>query len=123
MRMLCLPPAFTWISFPGLFFEPEDGGDVPAVSVEFLRTRWGYIPKDNHRYENLKSDLNLQLTEWFSYVPVSKLQNTVTCSPISRQRPEYAHEPIENALQEVFSMLSASCPVLGNRATNKHSDT
>jgi hypothetical protein len=46
----------------------------------------------------------------------------VTCRPISRQRPKYAHATIEKVLEEVFSMWSASCPVLGNRPIITHSD-
>jgi hypothetical protein len=47
----------------------------------------------------------------------------VTCRPNSTQRPKYAHATIENLLEEVFSMWSAPCPVLGNGSIDTHSDT
>jgi hypothetical protein len=46
----------------------------------------------------------------------------VTCRPVSRQRPEYAHATKERVLEEVFSMYSESCPVLGNGPIYTHSD-
>jgi hypothetical protein len=42
----------------------------------------------------------------------------VTCRPVSRQRPKYAHATIENILQELFSMWSAQCLLLGNGSLN-----
>jgi hypothetical protein len=48
------------------------------------------------------------------------IRKEVSCRLISRQRPKYAHGTIE--LEEVFSMWSASCPVLGNGSINTHSD-
>jgi hypothetical protein len=50
-------------------------------------------------------------------------QYTVTCRRISMQRPKYAHATIEKVLEEVFSVWSAPCPVLGNGPMNRHSDT
>jgi hypothetical protein len=44
--------------------------------------------------------------------------DTVTCRPISRQRPKYAHATIEKILQELFSMWSAPCPLFCNRSLN-----
>jgi hypothetical protein len=43
---------------------------------------------------------------------------SVTCRPISRQRPNYAHATLEKVLQEMFSMWSAPCPLLGNDSVN-----
>jgi hypothetical protein len=51
---------------------------------------------------------------------VPGFQYAVTCRPISWQRPKYAHATIQRVLQEVFSMWSATCPVLGNGAVNTH---
>jgi hypothetical protein len=48
--------------------------------------------------------------------------NIVTCRLISRQRPEYEHVTIENVLEEVFSVWSASSPVLGNGSIKTHSE-
>jgi hypothetical protein len=48
--------------------------------------------------------------------------NIVTCRPISTQRPEYANATIEKVLEEVFSMWSASYPVLGNGPIDTQSD-
>jgi hypothetical protein len=42
------------------------------------------------------------------------LNTNVTCTPISRQRPKYAHAILERGFQEVFSIWSAPCPLLGN---------
>jgi hypothetical protein len=42
----------------------------------------------------------------------------VTCRPMSRQRSKYEHATIEKVLQEVFSMWSAPCPLLGNGSLN-----
>jgi hypothetical protein len=39
----------------------------------------------------------------------------MTYRPISRQRPEYAHATIERILEEVFSVWSTPCPVLGSQ--------
>jgi hypothetical protein len=50
-----------------------------------------------------------------------KKLDIVTCRPISRQRPKYAHEIIEKVLQESFSVWSAPCPLLGNRSLNTFS--
>jgi hypothetical protein len=44
--------------------------------------------------------------------------NIVICRPISRQRSKYAHGMIENALQVLFSVWSAPCPLLGNGSLN-----
>jgi plasmid maintenance system killer protein len=41
-----------------------------------------------------------------------------TWRPISRQRPKYVHATIEKVLQEVFSMISAPCPLLRKRSLN-----
>jgi hypothetical protein len=38
----------------GLFFDPEDVGDMFLQYVAFRRTTWRYIPDDNHRCESLK---------------------------------------------------------------------
>jgi hypothetical protein len=46
----------------------------------------------------------------------------VICRPISRQRLKYAHATIEKALEEMFSMWSAPCTVLGNGPIDTHSD-
>jgi hypothetical protein len=43
--------------------------------------------------------------------------NIVTCRPIYVQRPKYTHT-IENLLQEVFSVWSVPCPLLGNGSLN-----
>jgi hypothetical protein len=54
-----------------------------------------------------------------SFYWMSLLDGTVvTCRPMSRQRPKYAHATIEKVLQEVFSMWSAPCPLLGNGSLN-----
>jgi hypothetical protein len=45
--------------------------------------------------------------------------NSVTCRPISRQRPKYVRATIEKVLQEVVSVRSATCPLLGNGSLNK----
>jgi hypothetical protein len=37
---------------------------------------------------------------------------------MSRQRPKYAHVTMENVLQEMFSMWSVTCPLLGNKSLN-----
>jgi hypothetical protein len=42
----------------------------------------------------------------------------VTCRPISRQRSKYAHATIKKVLQELFSIWSAPCPLLGNGSLN-----
>jgi hypothetical protein len=42
----------------------------------------------------------------------------MTFRHISTQRPKYAHITIERVLQEVFSMLSAPCPLLSNESLN-----
>jgi hypothetical protein len=47
-----------------------------------------------------------------------RLKNIVICRPISRQHPKYAQATIEEVLQEVFSMLSAPCSLLGNESLN-----
>jgi hypothetical protein len=43
----------------GLFFDPEDGGDIFLRDVDRLQTDYIYIPKDrplhNHKCENLES--------------------------------------------------------------------
>jgi hypothetical protein len=50
------------------------------------------------------------------YSPI--LKYIVTCRPMSRQRPKYEHSSMERALQEVFSMSSAPCPLLCNGLLN-----
>jgi hypothetical protein len=45
-------------------------------------------------------------------------KNIVKCRPSSKQRPKYMHATIEKAMQEVFSMWSAPCPLLGNGSLN-----
>jgi hypothetical protein len=45
---------------------------------------------------------------------VLKVNYIVICS----FRPKYAHAKIENIFQEVFSMWSAPCPLLGNGSLN-----
>jgi hypothetical protein len=47
-----------------------------------------------------------------------KTQYTVMYRFISRQRPKYAQSTIEKVLQEMFSMGSAPCPLLGNGSLN-----
>jgi hypothetical protein len=42
----------------------------------------------------------------------------VTSRPFSRQSPKYAHATTANVFQELFSMWSASCPLLGNGPLN-----
>jgi hypothetical protein len=42
----------------------------------------------------------------------------VTCRPISRQRPKYPHATIEKVMQELSSMWSTPCPLLGNGSLN-----
>jgi hypothetical protein len=42
----------------------------------------------------------------------------VTCRPTSRQCPKYAHATIGKVLQELFSMWSAPCLLLGNWSLN-----
>jgi hypothetical protein len=49
-------------------------------------------------------------------------KRNVTCRPISRQRPNCAHATMEGVLEEVFSLWSAPCPVLGNGPIYTHSD-
>jgi hypothetical protein len=44
--------------------------------------------------------------------------NIVTCRRISRQRPKKAYATIEKVLQELFSMWSATLPLLGNGSLN-----
>jgi hypothetical protein len=51
---------------------------------------------------------------WMRYI--------VTCRPISRQHPKWAHIAIEKVLEKVFSMWCASCPVLSNGPVDTHSD-
>jgi hypothetical protein len=46
------------------------------------------------------------------------LLHSVTCRPIFRQSPKYAHATIGKVLQELFSMWSAPCPLLGNGSLN-----
>jgi hypothetical protein len=48
--------------------------------------------------------------------------NIVTCRPVSERRPKYAYVTIEKILEEVFSMWSAPCPVLGNGPMNTQSN-
>jgi hypothetical protein len=45
-------------------------------------------------------------------------KNIVTCRPISTQRLKYVDATIEKVLQEVFTMWSAPCPLLGNGSLN-----
>jgi hypothetical protein len=45
----------------------------------------------------------------------------VTRRTISRQQPKYAHARVERVLEEVFSVLSAQCPLLGKGPTDTHS--
>jgi hypothetical protein len=47
--------------------------------------------------------------------PHNSLLDIVTCTPISRQLPKYAHATTEKVLQELFSMWSAPCPLLEQR--------
>jgi hypothetical protein len=42
----------------------------------------------------------------------------MTCRPIFRQRQKYAHATMGKVLQDLFSMWSAPCPLLGNRSLN-----
>jgi hypothetical protein len=115
---------------PGLLFEPEDVGYIFLRNISWLSAYYtGLYPErwslHYHRYENLKSDLNLLLselwlTEWLNYIPVRKLQNIATCRPISRQRPKYPHAKIEKVLEEMLSVCPAPCPALGNGPINKH---
>jgi hypothetical protein len=49
--------------------------------------------------------------------------HNVTCTPISRQHPKYAHATLEKVLQKVFSMWSAVCPLLSNGSLNIPADT
>jgi hypothetical protein len=42
----------------------------------------------------------------------------VTYRPISRQRPKYAQVTIEKVFQELSSIWSAPCPLLGNGSLN-----
>jgi hypothetical protein len=42
----------------------------------------------------------------------------VTWRPISSQRPKFAQATMKKVLQIVFSMWSASCPLLGNGSLN-----
>jgi hypothetical protein len=44
----------------------------------------------------------------------------LTHIPASSLRPKYAHATIEMVLEEVFSMWSAPCPVLGNDRIHTH---
>jgi hypothetical protein len=45
------------------------------------------------------------------------LNANVTCRPIYRQRPKYTHAIIEKEVQEMFSVWSAPCPLVGNWST------
>jgi hypothetical protein len=53
----------------------------------------------------------------WSRVPCHVIYN-VTCKPMSRQLPKYAHATIEKVLQEVLPMCSAPCPLLDNGSLN-----
>jgi hypothetical protein len=53
------------------------------------------------------------------YIPVKLC--VVTCLHISRQHPKYAHTVVK-VLEEVFSLWSAPCLVLGNGPVDTHSD-
>jgi hypothetical protein len=57
--------------------------------------------KDAQYYEILWSSGVYLLT---NKVEIVTDNNIVTCRPISRQRPKYAHATIEPMLQEQFSM-------------------
>jgi hypothetical protein len=48
--------------------------------------------------------------------------HTVTSKLVSGRRPKYAQATIETLLEEIFSMWSAPCLVIGNRPMNTHSD-
>jgi hypothetical protein len=54
----------------------------------------------------------------FSYTNKQREVHIVKCRSISRQHQKYAHAAIEKALQEVFSMWSAPCLLLGNGSLN-----
>jgi hypothetical protein len=47
-----------------------------------------------------------------------RINNIVTCRPISRYRPNYEHATIEKVWQELFYMRFAPCPLLDNGSLN-----
>jgi hypothetical protein len=82
-----------------------------------LRRNW-IFSHIYHRFINGTHRQNVKVTSCKSYFPSIYVLNIVTYRPISRQRSKYAQETIERVLQEVFSMWSAPCPLLGNGPLN-----
>jgi hypothetical protein len=68
-----------------------------------------YVLKHKEDFTILTSNIN-------SYL--DKQEHIVQCTPFRRQRPKYAHAKIENVLEEVFSMWSVPCRLLGNGSLN-----
>jgi hypothetical protein len=62
---------------------------------------------DNDKADSYKAHLYI-----VTYRPISSIYN------FSRRRPKHAHTTIEKVLQEVFSMWSTPCPLLGNGSLN-----
>jgi hypothetical protein len=58
----------------------------------------------------------------FFIMSVQGHNDTVACGPVCTQRPKYAKAAIEGRLEEVLSMRSAPCPLLGGGPVDMYSD-
>jgi hypothetical protein len=101
---ICTGAGFTQVS------SPSNHHHSFTVSQSSDIAPFGYVSPDQ--------SVKLHLDGNCKTSTVSRDKNIVTCGPISRQRPKYAHATIEKVLQEMFSMLSAPYPLLGNGSLN-----